>query len=95
MKNRFQNFPFKFNLAPLHQGVGRSPRRGLDRGGTAGGGAGGQEHGTVSRGGARQAGVTRTAGSRRRRECQRMLTAGAYHLLTIVHVFTPHLSCLV
>jgi hypothetical protein len=20
-------------------------------------------------------------------------TAGAYHLLTIVHVFTPHLSC--
>jgi hypothetical protein len=21
-------------------------------------------------------------------------TAGAYHLLTFVHVFTPHLSCL-
>jgi UMF1 family MFS transporter len=33
-------------------------------------------------------------GNYRRRGMVLGSTAGAYHLLTIVHVFTPHLSCL-
>jgi hypothetical protein len=38
MKNRFQNLPFKFQLAALHQGAGQgggpaAARQGGDRGG--------------------------------------------------------------